>query len=171
MTQTRDIATEIYVAIANGLAVDPNWPIAPNNFIRYDNVKGLQDPEKIVTSDGDFPQATLEGPVSGDTNLQTGTETFGTHAGDCDFLETGNFVYTLEIVSDYLRIRSYSPQTMEAINAIRRLGAKLGLDFVTQIKAKWTEKKGDVEDGARRIYTTITLTVRTDTNGNALTGD
>lgn len=168
---TFDIAGAIYSKIANGLIADKKWQISPQNFARYDNVQGTDAPDKQTYADGDYPRAILKGPISGETDLQTGTETFGTYSdAGCDWLETSTWVFELVVTSDYLGLTHYSPQTMESINAVRRAGAKIGLAFVTSVKAKFVEKDIPAEDGNRRIESTITITVQTQYDGQSLTG-
>ena len=172
-TDTPDLALQIYQAIADGMVNDSQWKVTEDNFIRYDQLEGIQTPDKIATTEADYPQAILRGPIDFKTDLQTGTETFGTYSTDgCDWMETGEWVFELKITSDLLRVQNYSPQTAESINAIRRLGPRLGLPFVTGVKIKGTERDSDIdeEDGVRRIITNIRITVTTQHDGQSMTG-
>jgi hypothetical protein len=175
MTDTPDLILQIYQAIANGLINDPKWKVTEDNFIRFDEVEGIQNPEGGAMTDADYPLAILRGPTRFKTDLQTGTETFGTHSPQgCDWLESGEWVFQLEITSDLLKLTNVSTQTLESINAVRRLGAKLGLDFVVGVKIDGNEREIGVadpeNDGVRRIQTTINITVSTVYDGESLTG-
>lgn len=170
---TRDIPKEMYLALATGLAGDTDWPVHSNNFIRYDKLEGDQDPEKLTTADGDFPQAVLEGPISGETNLHTGDVSFATYSDSPPphWLETGKYVFRLTLKTE-IRLTEYSSLTMEAINAVRRLGPRIGLPFVTDVTAKFTSKEEiNQENGIKQIETTILISVGVDNDGEEFTGE
>jgi hypothetical protein len=173
MPAARNISKEIYVALVQGLLGDPDWPVLARNFKHYDVVEGDQDPEELETDAGDYPQAILEGPLSGNTDLQSGDVTFATYSDDPppDWLETSTEEYELTVLSDQLGLDVYSPLAMESINAVRRLGAKLGLPYVTKATAsfKQTENR-DSETGSRQITVKIKITVSYQIDGSQLTG-
>jgi hypothetical protein len=169
----------LYVAIVNGLLNDPKWPVHPKNLIRYDNIEGVQDPEPLTTADADFPQARVEGPFDGKTNLQHGDPTFGTYAlgpdgnpvADIPWVEHGSFKYRIIVTSSTQRLTEYSGLTTESIDAVRRLGARLGTPWVTKVAMEWTTREVRNEDtDTKQDETTILLTIETDVDSQQLTG-
>lgn len=171
---TPDIATAFYVAIANGLLTDTAWPVKAENFVSYDGLEGLQTPDKQQTADSDYPQAELVGPIEGSINLTGNDVTFGTHTpeGCPGHVEPGNYRFRLTVTSQLLGIREVNPLTLESINAIRRLGPKLGgIDGVTEVKVRFREKQ-DAPDGddLRRFITEIEIMISTEIDGSTLTG-
>lgn len=169
----------IYTAIADGLEADPiffgaSGYVQTLNIIRYDEVGGIQTPEKQTLGDGDYPQAALYGPIAGQSDLRTGDTTFQTYdlSGPSDNgVEVMSLTYRLRITSRLYDAQGYTAQTMEAINAIRRLGVRLGVPAVTRVLLGWKEVEGQTdEDGMRRIITTIDIAVRTEQYTSTLTG-
>jgi hypothetical protein len=177
---TPNIGSILYVAIVNGLIADSTWNelVNPANFNRYDNLQGIQTPDPQATSDSDYPQATLMGPVSGKINLTGNDQTFATHSlqPEGDWIEPGQWVFRLRVVSALLGMQEYTAQTMESINALRRLGPRLGLNidgdaFITGVAVQWKEREGQSDtDNLRRIITDIEITITTEIHGQTLTG-
>ena len=180
---TPNLSSILYTAIANGLANDTVWTdlILLDNFERYDKAQGIQTPGEVSADDNDYPRATLIGPVSGEMDLIGNDQTFGTFSLNpndrMDWIEPGKQVFRLRITSALFTSGEYTSQTMESINAIRRLGPNLqgltlnGQPFITAVNVRWREKEDKPEnDDQRRIITEIEITIGTETHGSFLTG-
>jgi hypothetical protein len=179
---TFDPFAQIYVAIAGGLSKDGKWPVSPGNFIRYDDIAGSEDPEKTETSDGDFPQAVLEGPISGTADLWTDDETFAAYGVDVNgepitpvpvsVNELGKYTLRLIVTSDFLAMKSYSPLAAETLKAIRRLGPRLGKRWVTKVgPVTFTVREVRNEDSdTKQIEYTFLIPVETQIDSDTLTG-
>lgn len=166
---------QLYLALAHGLANDMAWPVPTPNFIRYDELQGDQTPDKLTEADGDFPKAVLEGPISGRSNLYTTDETFSTYSDTppTQWQETGQYKFRLTLTSDSLNVNQYDRLPEETLNAIRRLGPRLGLKIpmVTGVKAEWSTKEVFDTDQVRRMQTDMVITVDTDIDGSELVED
>lgn len=176
-----DPANQIYRAFVSNLLQDTRWPVIDQNFIRYSDIEGTQDPEKLVEADGEFPKAVLEGPISGNNTLQTNDPTFGTYetddAGDplpvnhTHFIDTGTYVFRLTVTTQTQRLNEHTPLLMTTVSVIRRAGARLGLPWVTKVTLAYTSKEIFNPDTASKQWETVMMiTVETQIDSDTLNG-
>lgn len=175
----KNVPSEVYSAIVQGLVKDKDWSVEDQNFERYDTIEGTQDAGPITTADGDYPRAMLEGPISFETKLWTTGEVFATHTDDEDGQhpppvpdEEGSLTFRLTVISGLLKMSLYTGLESNTINAIRKLGPKLGLKYVTSVTASGTSKEErDQDNGTKRITTVILVVVKYAIDGDELTGE
>lgn len=182
MANAIDIDTLIYSQIWLFLEGDDPWSavFAVENRIKYDIITGTQTPGKQNTADGDYPQVELLPPLSGNDQMFTADETFGTYASDTalppQWLERGNRVFRLIQKSQLLSQQEWSGNMALARNALRKGGPRLGLAFVTSLIIQWNtavvDRQDDNEnDGMRRIKNTIDIRIGYEADGRSLLGD
>lgn len=177
-----DVNLEIYGALQTAIEAEfaDNTDIAADARIYWTGIGGTASPGKNVTTEGDYPQLTLRGATTGGSDLHTGDETFGTYSdtnSPDDWLETSTWNYEIEIVSQGLGEEQYSGLCARAVNAVRKAGPRLGLDWVTRVRYTFTVSNPDSpttdtdEDGVARIVSKISIAVQTQIFGGQLTGE
>lgn len=165
---TFDYTTDLVGQLWTLLNADGSWKVPAANQIRYDTVFGTQDPEKDVTSEGDYPQARLY-PISFKSTMFSDGATFETPAAlntlPLDWTEKQQYVFKLELVSQLLSMGEINPLYLEATNALRLGGPKLQKPYVKSWALAADNKLvGDEDDRASeqnqvRWRSSVTITI------------
>lgn len=174
-TPAPNIEAQVYTKLWVLLLANDNWVslIPAGNQIRYDAEEGSNDPDKLNESDGDFPKAELMGPISGDDLLRTTDQTFGTlDVANSPYSEKQLLNFELVLTSETLDIREVLQIGAESRDAIRQGGARLGLEFVTSVRLRWTTRKepNTENDSLPRWRQRLSIIVQTETDNANLQG-
>lgn len=172
MAESRDILAESYDRIWELLEADDVWAaeVDEGNRIKFNEAEGTQQPEKHNTADGDYPEARLK--------LQSGTwdpwtdASFGTFSeeGCAQWMETFSVAFQLRLITQRLGLREGTKLLIQSLNALRKGGPRLGLDFVTRVQASFEQRDVDVnaEEETKRVEINLVIRLGLETQGKPL---
>jgi hypothetical protein len=178
MADVPDLEMQTYAAIRSILENDAAWSgaVDPANRIWHNGEPTPTSPEKASVADGDFPQSELR-VRAGSSQLYESEVTLGTYApgNPCNYLERGTLIFRLILFSQLLGQTEQSNLRNLTINALRKAGPRLGLNFISAMKTIWettqvVERTPDDDTGMVRERIVININLSYEEDGSTLKG-